>query len=347
MSPVILIVKTSSLGDILHTFPALERLRVAFPEALFDWVVEEPFAELVRTHEAVRNVHTIRTKVWRRHLFSATTRKEIVTFWRKLRRIEYDVTIDWQGNCKSGLVTGAAKSGQKIGFDYRGAPEKMNRLFVNRGVRTDPSSPIRERYIALADAYIEMAGGRPGEKSVRTAPPRPRHELPLSPHIMICVGSHWKNKRLSQEVWLSFLQRIDTTLSPRFSFVWSNAEEREQATLLARAFPGNGHVPEKMDLTPLRAFMDETDIVLSVDSMALHLAGTTRARTYGIFGPSSAYVYNPEGGGCFQGSCPYGVRFVKRCPRLRRCRTGACTKEIDPEKLFRKFMDWYIGRKQR
>ena len=84
--------------------------------------------------------------------------------------------------------------------------------------------------------------------------------------------------------------------------------------------------------------MAEMDLVLAVDSLTLHLAGTTSTKTFSVFGPSAA-EYQPEGERhqTYQGKCPYGRLFEKRCPVLRTCSTGACTRGIEGKQLFLNF----------
>ena len=87
--------------------------------------------------------------------------------------------------------------------------------------------------------------------------------------------------------------------------------------------------------------MDRMDLVLCVDSGPLYLAATTTTKTFSIFGPSSAHIYKPSGSNhnAFQNGCPHNILFVKRCPILRTCKTGACMKETCPSSLINFFSE--------
>lgn len=151
----ILIVKTSSLGDIVHAFPVLEYLKTHHPQAQIDWVVEQSFAELVGAHPMVDRVIPIQTKKWRSHLFALSTWKELAGFRHELRKTAYDLVLDLQGNSKSGLVTGLAKSVKKVGFDYLSVPEWPNLLATNKRFSPPPGRNIREDYLFLAESALE------------------------------------------------------------------------------------------------------------------------------------------------------------------------------------------------
>ena len=98
-----------------------------------------------------------------------------------------------------------------------------------------------------------------------------------------------------------------------------------------------------MSLPLWQHFMYLVDGVISVDSAALHLCGTTTTPSFSLFGPSSALAYRPLGSkhDAFQGTCPYGTTFDKRCPSLRTCETGACLKEVSPDVLFGQFQQFW------
>jgi heptosyltransferase I len=105
----ILLVKLSSLGDVLHTLPVVHDIKTAFPEAQIDWVVESSFAGVVRRCDGVNNVVTCELRKWRKAPFSAETQQAWQTFKTDLQREHYDAVIDLQGLTKSALVSWLAK----------------------------------------------------------------------------------------------------------------------------------------------------------------------------------------------------------------------------------------------
>ena len=119
----VLMIKTSSMGDVLHSLPALTDAMRAIPDIRFDWVVEEGFAQIPSWHPAVDRVLPVAIRRWRKHWFGSRVREERVNFKRELQAREYDAVIDAQGLIKSAaLVTRLAK-GIKHGADSRSARE--------------------------------------------------------------------------------------------------------------------------------------------------------------------------------------------------------------------------------
>ncbi len=125
--------------------------------------------------------------------------------------------------------------------------------------------------------------------------------------------------------------------------VHGNEGEKEQIEQLARECnSGNITVLPRLSLKELQEKMEETDGVISVDSLLLHLAASLGVPTFGIFGPSLGTFYGSEGPlhGHIQGSCPYQEVFERRCKRLRTCPTGACIKDLSLEALWDAFQLW-------
>ena len=118
----ILLVKTTSLGDVIHCLPALTDIAALYPQATLEWVVEETYVDVVRLHPAVRRVIPVAVRRWRKNLFKPETRMEIAAFRGALCPEGYDVVIDAQGLAKSALLTRAAR-GQRHGLDRASARE--------------------------------------------------------------------------------------------------------------------------------------------------------------------------------------------------------------------------------
>ena len=154
------------------------------------------------------------------------------------------------------------------------------------------------------------------------------------PKIMVCPGSNWPNKQMDPEALTQFLEQ----LSANFVFIWGNAQELEEVKRLAAHFPESLILP-KYSLPLLQNLMKKMELVIAMDSLPLHLAGTAGVPTFAIFGPSSAAKYNPPGKlhVAYQGSCPYGRTFSRRCPILRTCPTGLCTRDISADTLYSRF----------
>ena len=125
----ILIVKTSSIGDIIQAFPVLQYLKIRFPEASIDWVVEKEYQELVQAHPLVRRAIPFGSRLWRKKPLSSW--KSIWGFFKSLRQESYDLLFDLQGNIKSSFITANSRAREKVGLGWKSVPELPN-FFTTR-----------------------------------------------------------------------------------------------------------------------------------------------------------------------------------------------------------------------
>lgn len=340
----VLIIKTSSLGDIIHTFPVVGLIKELFPHSTIDWVVEQPSLELVKAHPNVDRAIEINTKQWRKKWLSGETIQAIKTFKGQLQETEYDVIFDLQGNVKSGIATWLAKSPHKVGFSKERVPEWPNLLATNRRYLPPPEMNIRNEYLYLVQSHFQnfCAYDYPGiklnltrEENAELSKIVQKIQTTSKIPIMICGGSNWKNKQLSEECLESFLELTQKHYDCQFIFVWGKENEKEIAECLSKKFKSS-IVLNKMSLPLLQHVMYYVKLVIAMDSLALHLAATTSTPTFSVFGASLASKYKPTGKihVAIQGKCPYGQNFNARCPKLRSCSTGACIRSLTGQAIF-------------
>jgi heptosyltransferase-1 len=348
----ILIIKTSAFGDIIHAFPAVSYLRKKFPDAEIDWVVEGACADLVKAHPAVNNVWVVETKVWRRTPFSPSTFSAVGALRQVLRSKVYDVVFDLQGNIKSGLILSQAKSQTKVGFGSKSVPEWPNMLFTNTRFDIAKGRNIREDYLDLVSQFFADAPSNlssavelkiTSQQKLSLMALMGNTMLAGKRKVVVCPGSAWKNKQMEEQALSTLLQHLCGRLDPAFLFAWGTPAEKELADHLQGTFRERSLVLDKMPLPQLQNLMGMADLVVAMDSLPLHLAGTTSVPTLSVFGPSSADKYRPLGPKHFayQGSCPYGQTFEKRCPVLRKCLTGACIRGLSGDEVYSSFDSWW------
>lgn len=348
----ILIVKTSSLGDIVHTFPVVSFLKNKFPHAQIDWVVEKPYVDLVRAHPFVDRVIPIQTKKWRSGLLKKECWKELKSFYVDLRRDIYDVVFDLQGNIKSGFVTAASQSHNKVGFGRPTVAEWPNTFFTNRRFNPPSGQNIRVDYLFLVQSFfLDFSSFEDKGICLKTSPTEQTYlqsilaapQLQSGMKVMVCPGSNWANKQISTECLTSFLKQMTSECRGHYLFLWGTQDEKAVAEKLHEQFLANSILMERISLPALQNLMSDVDLVIAMDSLPLHLAATTGTPTFSVFGASSANKYKPVGSRhmAYQGPCPYGKIFIKRCPILRTCPTGACIKDINSTHLFNTFLSWW------
>ncbi|PCI95760.1 hypothetical protein COB11_01205 [Candidatus Aerophobetes bacterium] len=343
-----LIVKMSALGDIIHALSVADYLKEKFPKCTVSWVVEERFEDLVSAASSVDVVYPISIKSVRKNFFSLLL--SISSFRKNLKKQTFDVVLDLQGNTKSAFVLSLIKAKKKVGFSRSCVSEWPNLLATHSKIDVDLSHQISSQYLTFVRKYF---------LDEETFLPKPIFLADESPEIfqkfhqeqraanrkilMICPGSNWENKRLSDDVLKNLLQRLETKFDLSFVFIYGSEKEKIFAEQLTTKYK-HATFLGRLQISKWQALMREVDLVFAVDSSALHLASIGEVPTFSVFGPSSLSVYKPSGSlhKGIQGTCPYGKTFVKHCPLLRTCKTGACIKEIkvdDLEKSFSKFYE--------
>lgn len=338
----ILIIKTSSLGDIVQVFPVLSYLRNRFPQAQIDWVVEAPFAELVQAHPFINETLYVNTKAWRKSPLRYF--HEILLFRQALRKTNYEYVFDLQGNIKSGLILSQVKGTYKIGFAKDSVAECPNLFFTNSRYTPPQNQNIRDDYLFIVKEFFRdsipyIAPGVALNVNYKSQELVGKIIANISsPIFMVCPGSAWRNKQMTEEALIDFLKHIQEDFKCYFLITWGSKEEKELAEKIAQNLPAS-KVIDRLPLSVLQKLMSEMDLIIAMDSLPLHLAGTTSTRTFSIFGASSAQKYQPSGKGHYalQGTCPYGQTFVKRCPLLRSCSTGSCIRKLSGDEVYEAF----------
>lgn len=326
----ILIVKTSSLGDIIQCFPALDYLRHCFPDSQIDWVVEDDCAELLNAHPQIDTVLTINSRQWRKAPFLKENRSHLTTFYKTLKSTEYDLLFDFQGNLKSSAIVLGARAKKKVGFGWKSVHEWPNALVTSAKINPPKGKNIREDYLDIVKCFFE-------DESPYTI--RPLHlklnalqeqqlarlfqDVTKKP-TLVCPFSVWPNKCLADDDLIKILKDIN---QEPYWFVWGSLHEKERAFRFSNHFSASV-VLEHLDLPLLQHVMARCKLVIAMDSLPLHLCGTTPTPTLSFFGPSRATKFAPIGlhHCAIQGNCPYGQHFEKTCPKLRSCKTGLCLK---------------------
>jgi lipopolysaccharide heptosyltransferase I len=338
----ILIVKTSSLGDIIHAFPVISFICKYFPGSQIDWVVEKPFADLVDSHPDIHRVIEVDTRQWRRSLFCRETWAEIARARKSLKQCNYDIAFDLQGNTKSGIILSCVKADRKIGFGKKTVPEWPNTLFTNEEIDPPPGNNIREDYLAVVKEGVQVDESYLKRSVDLEISQENKNQIDLflklsTQNILICPGAHWENKRLSLDTLKEIIQLIHKNHpAARCLYAWGTEGEKRICQVLHDQEPEKSSVLPKLELSTLQQLMSQVSLVFAMDSLPLHLAGTTETPTFGVFGPSQSKKYAPIGpqSQSIQGACPYKKTFEKRCPILRTCSTGACVKNLKAQEIY-------------
>ena len=281
----------SSLGDIIHTFPAVTDLRRALPDAALDWVVEEAYLPLARMHPGVTRVLPVALRRWRRELFSARSWREAAAFRRNLREHSYDAILDTQGLLKSAAVASLGR-GPVHGFGRGTAREALAACFYDFKHDFGAADHKVERYRTVAARALGYA---PGALDYGiSAPPRP-NGAPLSPYCVLLHSTARAAKLWRDQDWVEVGRHlasggIDCVLP------WGEEDERRRAERLAAAIP-RAMVPGRMPLAEVCGLIGHAQSVIGVDTGLMHLAAALRVPVLGIYCDSEPLDAHPLGTG--------------------------------------------------
>ena len=284
----VLIVKTSSMGDVIHTFPAVEDARRARPDIVFDWCVEEAFAPIVALHPVVKTIHTVAIRRWRKNLLAGKTWREARALRRALRDGNYDLVIDAQGLLKSALV--AKQAGSPIaGFDRASAKESSAAAFYDHryGVPRNLHAIERTRRLfGLAlDYEPDLATLDSGIAPSAASDPKKT--------AFLLHGTSREDKKWPVENWIETARLLVASgMTPVTT--WSNERERTVAEAIAAAIPETLLV-EKKPLAEIAPLIGKSALVIGADTGLTHLASAYGLPTVAIFLTTQPGLTGPRG----------------------------------------------------
>lgn len=288
-----MIIKTSSLGDVIHNLPAVSDIVSHAPGAEIDWVVEDSFAEIPRLHPAVRRVIPVALRRWRRQLFSPATWRDVSRFRRELRAETYDKVIDTQGLVKSAWLARMAR-GPSCGQDKATARESLAAGFYDQRFHVPRGRHAVERNRDLAaQALGYPLPPTPPDYGIRAPalPPTlalPREgggNLPDHPFAVCLHGTSRDSKLWPEPHWVELARMLMARgIAPLLP--WSNESERQRAGRIAAAVEGAQVLP-RLGLRELAALMDRAQAVVGVDTGLVHLAVALGRPTVAIYTDSS------------------------------------------------------------
>jgi len=265
--PDILLIKTSSLGDVVHNLPLVSDIRARFPRARIDWVVEEAYGDIVGMHPGVHRVIPVALRRWRGNPFKGAHWREFGQFRRTLSDMRYDCIIDTQGLIKSALLARAA-SGTHHGYAGASAREPLAARFydVVHVVPRDLHAVVRNRRLAAMALGYEL----PVAPDYGIAVPSGVGSIAPRPYCVLLHATSRADKLWPEPAW----ERLGAELARQGCtsiLPWGDAAERARSERIARALPA-AVVPPALDILGMAGLLAGAQAVIGVDTGLTHLA---------------------------------------------------------------------------
>lgn len=285
----IALIKTSSMGDVIHAMPVVTDIAAGVPGARIDWVVEESFADLPRLHPAVGDVIPVAVRRWRRTPWSPAVWSEVRAARARLRSAGYDLALDLQGLVKSALVarwTGAPVAGFARGC----AREPLATLAYARrySVAMDTHAIERLRLLAAAALGYALRGGPVFGLAL---PATAASWRPAQRYVVLLHATSRDEKLWPAARWSALAATLAAT-GRACVLPWGSERERAAARELVRAVPLS-IVPPRLTLAQCAGLLAGADAVVGVDTGLTHLATALGVPTVALFAATPAWRFGP------------------------------------------------------
>jgi heptosyltransferase-1 len=331
----IALIKPSALGDIVHTLPVLEALRVRFPEAHLTWVVNRSFAPMIQGHPCLNDVLAFDRASMRKGLLSAIGYTS--SFAKQIRRERFDLVLDLQGLLRSGLMTLFAGSPRRIGF--ANAREGATLAYTDRIA----APPLRQQHAVDRNWLVAEAFGvghlpkqfRLPENDEANDWAREQLEPFPRPWLILGVGARWTTKRWSPEHFASLGARVQAIFGGTVLFIGSSDEAeisrqvRSALTGPTRDFVGRTTLPQ------LTALLRRVDAMVANDTGPLHLAAALGVPCVAPYTCTRVALHGPysQSANCVETSVACGGSYLKKCGNM------ICMPELTADRLWPKLAE--------
>lgn len=328
----VLLIKTSSMGDLIHTLPALTDAGHAIPDIRFDWMVEESFKDIPAWHPLVDRIIPVALRNWRKGIFSADTRKELRAMRDELNTRSYDLVLDAQGLVKSAFLAYFAK-GPRAGLDFRSARESFASLAYQQKYTVNfyQHAVVRMRSLFALALHYDLPATPPVFGIDRA-----KFQSQVSgDYVVFLHGTTWPSKQWPEAYWRE-LADLAKAHGLRIKIGGGNDEEVARAERIAAGNEAVDLVP-RLSISQMAELLAGARAAVAVDTGFGHLSAALNVPTVSIYGStnpaftgalgessvllSAAFPCSP----CLNRICTY------RAPSAV---TPACYGTVPPEKVW-------------
>lgn len=327
----ILMVRLSSIGDLVHTLPALAALRSHDPGASVDWLVESKFREILSTTEGIDHLVEVDTFRWRRGWYRPAIWAEVWKAVARLRSKDYDVVLDLQGTIKSAVASWLARGDRHIGFAKSALKETPAAWLYGETVTVNGApAHVIDRHLRLLSALgideDERAFPIAVPESMSSEAERELERLALSEFVLLNPGGSWATKRWSPRKFGELAVRIRAELELASLVLWGPGDEAMAKAILDTS-DGAATLAPPTGVLSMIPYARKARLLVSGDTGPMHIASAFGVPIVGIFGPTDPARNGPFGTGdeIVYRDAPCGPCYKHRCPGY----DNVCMTEIE------------------
>lgn len=326
----IAIIRLSALGDIVHTIPAFHYLRTLFPRAKIHWFAEPPGAKFLENINGIDEIIVTHLKI-----------KGLHNKYREIRRIlahykhRFDLVLDFQGLIKSAVLANLLK-GHTMGFHKKNLKEPVARFFNTlQAKKFDESRHVIQKNIHLVQQLLPRGSFHPPISLHYPLKPltmshtlsafMTTQHLHAKGFVVLNVGGGWSSKLLSHQQNIEIINSIKNKYP--LVILWGNPQEKESASLLSQE-TGMPITPF-LNFSDLILFIKHARLIVTADTLALHVADMVNTPSVGIFGPTSPF----RNGSLLKESISISEKLPCGFCYKKKCGTIDCIKKINTLKI--------------
>ena len=339
-NPRILLIKLSSLGDVIHTLPTLEALRSLYPQGHIAWLVEDTYAPVLQDHPALNEVWPVpRPRRGKKRFF--TDMLEIIEVVRRLRGEPFDLVIDLQGLLKSALWVTLARSPRKLGYDR--TRELSYLALTERLPPYDPEAHAVWRYLNLA-RHLGAPVGSPSFRLGLSVPEDISNFVPTGsgrPVVVVHPGARWTSKLWPTAYWARLAEWLARDQDFQVIITGSSGDQEVAGEIVSHTDVSLLNLAGRTTLLELVALLKKARLTVTTDTGPMHLAAALGTPVAALFGPTAPWRTGPFGGGheVVRLTLPCSPCFQRHCPEPR------CLIDLSPE-LVREAVEKILARQE-
>jgi lipopolysaccharide heptosyltransferase I len=334
----ILVIKPSSLGDVIHALPFLKAVKDSFPDSQIDWVISKNVKGILEGNPLIHELITLNKDSWKSIRNIPQTVSELSTLNRRLKSKQYDIVVDLQGLLRSGLIAYSAPSALKVGFaDAR----EGSSYFYDRKVSVRGRIHAVDKCIAAADAI-----GAKTEKARFPLHVDPESKKKIrkllgniKAYIVIVPSARWVTKRWPAEHFAELISRI-----PLPCVISGSRSDREISQNIISSLHDKKAIDlcGRTDLKELTALIAGAKAVVTNDSGPMHIAAAFEKPTIALFGPTDPVKTGPYGWQTNNNLKVISAQLpCSPCRRKKVCREFICMSRISVDDVFEQLKEYF------